>query len=125
MTRSREKADPPSMDTVGGYTLQAVGVCWDAIRVPRCAGIRALELLGPRNGAVIEDPHAPALYWFVPTGTADSWDTAVPVCSAWLSTSLSHPRGAFRDPARTGGLAPPTARSSPTSTPSVLLSGTP
>lgn len=73
-SRSREKADPPSMDTAGGYKLQAVGVCWDVIRVPRSAGIRVLELLGPRNGAVIEDPHEPALYWFVPTGTAATWD---------------------------------------------------
>ncbi|MGH4029365.1 hypothetical protein ACQB60_10570 [Actinomycetota bacterium Odt1-20B] len=62
------------MDTAGGYKLQAVGVCWDVVRVPRHIGVRALEVLGTRSGAVIEDPNEPALYWFVPTGAAAVWD---------------------------------------------------
>ncbi|WP_405804516.1 hypothetical protein OG729_04840 [Streptomyces sp. NBC_00210] len=65
---------PPTMQTAAGYELQAAGYRWDAVRVPRSVGLRALEILGTRSGAVIEDPHEPALYWFVQTGAAAAWD---------------------------------------------------
>ncbi len=63
---------PPSC--VGpDHTLSQVGVTWDAIRVPHAVGGPAVGILGPRCGAVIDDPQV-ALYWFVATGSADRWD---------------------------------------------------
>jgi hypothetical protein len=53
-------------------TLPA-GQWWDAVRVPLTAGIRILEHLGPRTGAVIEDGYGGILYWLVPPGAADTW----------------------------------------------------
>lgn len=74
MSPAREHhAQVTSMDTVGGHRLRAAGVEWDAVRVPRCLGVRVLDLLGSRSGAVAEDPYEPALYWFVPAGTAPVW----------------------------------------------------
>ncbi|WP_351232172.1 hypothetical protein [Streptomyces sp. NPDC002133] len=46
---------------------------WDAVRVPRSVGLTALSILGARSGAVLEDPGALALYWFVPAGAAADW----------------------------------------------------
>lgn len=60
--------------TAAGYELQAAGYRWDAIRAPRSIGTRALEFLGPRSGAVVEDPHEQALYWFISAGEAATWD---------------------------------------------------
>ncbi|MBL1102089.1 hypothetical protein [Streptomyces coffeae] len=65
---------PPALPTVGGCELQAAGVDWDAIRVPRRIGVRALAVLGPRSGAVIEDPCEPVFYWFVREGATTGWD---------------------------------------------------
>ncbi|MFJ8146060.1 hypothetical protein ACIQ6R_13405 [Streptomyces sp. NPDC096048] len=46
---------------------------WDVIRVPRQLGLAAMSILGARAGAVVEDPQPGALYFFVPVGTAASW----------------------------------------------------
>ncbi|GHI91760.1 hypothetical protein [Streptomyces olivaceus] len=46
----------------------------DVIRVPRQLGLAAMSILGTRAGAVVEDPAASALYFFVPAGTASAWD---------------------------------------------------
>ncbi|WP_246235200.1 hypothetical protein [Streptomyces boluensis] len=72
MSRPRENPQTLSMDTVCGHKIQAAGVAWDAVRVPHSAGLRVLTLLGSSSGAVVQDE--PALYWFVPTGSAASWD---------------------------------------------------
>ncbi|MEV0227509.1 hypothetical protein [Streptomyces sp. NPDC050704] len=50
------------------------GEWWDAVRVPLAAGLRTLEHLGPRTGAVLEDGYGSVLYWLVPPGTAAGWD---------------------------------------------------
>lgn len=71
---SHEVPSPPTLRTAAGYELQAAGYQWDAIRAPRSIGARALEFLGSRSGAVIEDPHEPALYWFIAVGKAAAWD---------------------------------------------------
>lgn len=60
------------LPTAGGCELQEAGVDWDAIRVPRVLGLTALDILGPRSGAVIDDGHA--LYWFLPLGAVDGWE---------------------------------------------------
>ncbi|MEW2568286.1 hypothetical protein [Streptomyces sp. NPDC047070] len=60
--------------TSAGCTLRDAGVDWDAVRVPRRIGMRAVMILGPRCGAVVEDPLTCVLYWFVTPGTA--WDVA-------------------------------------------------
>ena len=69
-----ETSRPFALPTIADCRLQAAGFDWDAVRVPRGIGIRALEILGSRSGAVIEDPGEPALYWFVRTGSAATWD---------------------------------------------------
>lgn len=58
-------ASPPPPDT---------GPEWDAIRVPRQLGLAALAILGTRVGAVVEDLQQGAVYYFIPVGTAASWD---------------------------------------------------
>ncbi|MFE9533267.1 hypothetical protein [Streptomyces sp. NPDC006691] len=63
---------PPGPPAVGGCALHDAGVDWDAIRVPRVLGLTALDILGPRSGAVIDDGHG--LYWFLPPGAGDDWD---------------------------------------------------
>ncbi|RLU81149.1 hypothetical protein CTZ27_33460 [Streptomyces griseocarneus] len=47
-----------------------------AVRVPQAVGRRALEILGPRNGAVIECPQERFLFWFIPLGKRTEWDFA-------------------------------------------------
>ncbi|MFI6764964.1 hypothetical protein [Streptomyces sp. NPDC050355] len=63
-----------ALQTIGGCELRAAGIDWDAVRVPRSIGIRALAILGTRSGAVIEDPYEPAVYWFVREGATTGWD---------------------------------------------------
>ncbi|WP_211231107.1 hypothetical protein [Streptomyces sulphureus] len=65
---------PPALQTIAECQLQAAGFDWDAIRVPRHIGLRALRILGPCNGAVIEDPREPALYWFLRPGETAGWE---------------------------------------------------
>lgn len=54
--------------------LHPAGRWWDAVRVPVRVGNPALERLGERTGAVIEDRYGALLYWFVPIGAANSWE---------------------------------------------------
>lgn len=67
---------PPSIRTIKACRVEAAGGTWDAVRVPRSAGLDALAILGHRSGAVLEDPSAPApaLYFFIPRRTAADWD---------------------------------------------------
>ncbi|MFJ9037492.1 hypothetical protein ACIRF8_12995 [Streptomyces sp. NPDC102406] len=66
--------DDYPLRTAGGCSIQHAGAAWDAVRVPHEFGLRALSILGPRTGAVVETTCF--VYWFVPAGTADSWDVA-------------------------------------------------
>lgn len=68
-----ETSRPSALPTIGGCQLQAAGIDWDAIRVPRNIGTHALVILGNRSGAVIEDPGEPAVYWFVRKGSTTGW----------------------------------------------------
>ncbi|NML55370.1 hypothetical protein HHL19_16500 [Streptomyces sp. R302] len=52
---------------------KTVGAEWDAIQVPRSVGLVALNILGARSGAVIEDETA--LYWLLPAGSTEGWST--------------------------------------------------
>lgn len=72
MSPSRENPQMHSTNTIGGHTIQGAGVTWDAVRVPSGAGPHVLTQLGSSSGAVIQDE--PALYWFVQTGSAATWD---------------------------------------------------
>ncbi|MDT0609025.1 hypothetical protein RM812_02030 [Streptomyces sp. DSM 40712] len=42
--------------------------------MPRQLGLAAMTMLGACAGAVVEAPVAGTLFFFVPTGTADTWD---------------------------------------------------
>ena len=64
----------PAAPSIAGYQVRAAGHEWDAVRAPVAVGRIALALLGEHNGAVIEDPREPALYWFVWQGTTTRWD---------------------------------------------------
>lgn len=56
------------------FALNDAGQDWDAIRVPQPLGVAAMSILGGRCGAVLEDPHANVVYYFVPAGTAAQWE---------------------------------------------------
>ncbi|MET7441888.1 hypothetical protein ACFYQQ_01320 [Streptomyces sp. NPDC005496] len=60
--------------TSAGCTLHSAGQEWDAVRVPRSIGLAAVQILGTRCGAVVEDSHSAALYYFVTPGSAAAWD---------------------------------------------------
>lgn len=69
LLNTREPLPPPA-----SCTLQPVSVTWDAIRVPRGLGLSAVAILGPRCGAVVDDPTADLLFWFVAPGSAAGWN---------------------------------------------------
>ncbi|WP_069866032.1 hypothetical protein [Streptomyces malaysiensis] len=50
-----------------------VGEWWDAISAPTPVADRALELLGGRSGAVIQDDTYGKTYWLIGIDTARSW----------------------------------------------------
>jgi hypothetical protein len=60
------------LPSAAGCTLQDAGQDWDAIRVPRSVALAALDILGTRAGAVVDD--GVGCYFFVPVGTAGWWD---------------------------------------------------
>jgi hypothetical protein len=62
-----------ALPTSAGCSLMSAGQDWDAIRVPVPLGLAAMSILGARCGAVLEDPLSPAVYFFVPCGTARQW----------------------------------------------------
>ncbi|MER5892416.1 hypothetical protein [Streptomyces sp. NPDC001876] len=64
----------PTIRTIRDCRVEAAGGKWDAVRVPRSAGLDALAILGHRAGAVLEDPLSAALYFFIPRGTSADWD---------------------------------------------------
>ncbi|WP_405524790.1 hypothetical protein OG426_17020 [Streptomyces canus] len=63
------------LPTAAGCSLHGAGQDWDVIRVPRQLGLAAMAILGPRCGAVLEHPHKPTVYYFVPVGTAAEWES--------------------------------------------------
>ncbi|MFE9476754.1 hypothetical protein [Streptomyces griseofuscus] len=83
------------LPSAAGATLHDAGHDWDAIRVPRSVGLAALAILGTRCNAAIEDPLTAAgcVYYFVPAGTADTWDVE-------NTTALGHGSALVIPPAR-------------------------
>lgn len=69
-----ERPRASALPTAADCRLEAAGFAWDAIRVPREIGTKALKILGNRSGAVIEDSSELVLYWFVTKGSAAGWD---------------------------------------------------
>lgn len=65
---------PPSFTSA--CTLFDAGGMWDAVRVPRRVGLAAMTILGPRCGGVVDDEMNSVVYYFVPVGTAASWEVA-------------------------------------------------
>ncbi|MFI2431872.1 hypothetical protein [Streptomyces sp. NPDC018693] len=61
------------LPTAAGCTLHTAGQDWDAVRVPRSVGLAAMEILGARCGAVVEDSLSSAVYFFTPVGTSAAW----------------------------------------------------
>ncbi|MFC9337381.1 hypothetical protein ACFT0G_02925 [Streptomyces sp. NPDC057020] len=66
-------ADPEPPAVPAACEAALVPEQWDAVRVPRSVGLIALDILGGRSGAVIED--SDALSWLVPAGAAEGWGT--------------------------------------------------
>lgn len=64
---------PPAVPTIADCVLEPAGHDWDAVRVPLTIGQRALDILGRRSGAVIDDPREQVLYWLIRTGSAAVW----------------------------------------------------
>lgn len=62
-----------AISTAAGCSLQPAGYTWDAIRAPLAVGDEALRILGHRSGAMLADPAARYMYWFVAPGTAAGW----------------------------------------------------
>ncbi|WP_419994511.1 hypothetical protein [Streptomyces boninensis] len=60
----------PATDGPSGTSIVAAGIEWDAVKVPRRLGLRALKLLEV-TGPVAVDPGAvePMLYFLVPPGS--------------------------------------------------------
>lgn len=65
-----------SLPTLADCAIVQAGYAWDAIRVPRSLGLKALKALDVRSGAVLEDPSERAVYWLVPPGASAGWDVA-------------------------------------------------
>ncbi|MEE4598673.1 hypothetical protein V2J94_43775 [Streptomyces sp. DSM 41524] len=61
--------EPPITEDVEALPI---GKWWDAVKAPSNIAERALETLGDKTGAVIQDEHG-TLYWLVAVGTATSW----------------------------------------------------
>ncbi|MEU4827732.1 hypothetical protein AB0H37_38210 [Actinomadura sp. NPDC023710] len=68
-------SDTAEMTIAAGMWLAPAGVRWDAVKVARHLAVRALELIA-KPGAVAVDPapSEPVLYFFVPPGSAATWD---------------------------------------------------
>lgn len=68
-------SDAVEMMSACGMRLAAAGVVWDVIKVPRYLAVRAIErIVEPGAVAVDPSPAEPALYFFVPAGSAADWD---------------------------------------------------
>ncbi|GAB2880680.1 hypothetical protein GCM10027074_56180 [Streptomyces deserti] len=67
--------DTTEMISAAGMRLASAGVQWDAVKVGRRLGLRAIERIA-EPGAVAVDPHAaePVPYFFVPAGSVAHWD---------------------------------------------------
>ncbi|WP_285574054.1 hypothetical protein [Streptomyces sp. RTGN2] len=57
-----------------GTRIVAAGKAWDAVRVGRFLGLKALERLGSAAGPVLVDPAARSMYFLVPAGSTHDWD---------------------------------------------------
>jgi hypothetical protein len=69
--------DAAVMMSAGGMRLAPAGVEWDAVKVGRHLGVRAISLIA-EPGAVAVDPARPdpVVYFFAPPGSAAHWDVA-------------------------------------------------
>ncbi|WP_240529320.1 hypothetical protein [Streptomyces antioxidans] len=72
MTTQTPPWAPPNTEDVEALP---VGIWWDAISAPTPVADRALDLLGDRSGAVIQDNTYGKTYWLIDTATATarSW----------------------------------------------------
>lgn len=64
----------PRTRMISSCHSEEAGCTGDAVRVPRSIGLDALAILGSRSGAVLDDPLAASLYWFIPQGASAEWD---------------------------------------------------
>ncbi|WP_055550785.1 hypothetical protein [Streptomyces sp. NBRC 110028] len=61
---------PPNTEDI---EVLPVGTWWDAVSAPTAVADRALKLLGPDTGAVIQDDTYGKTYWLIGVDTARSW----------------------------------------------------
>jgi hypothetical protein len=62
------------LSTALGRGIRPAGHDWDAIQVPRSVGLTALDILGARSGAVLDEPRDTVLLWFIAPGASAAWD---------------------------------------------------
>lgn len=91
-----------------GTLIVPAGIEWDAIRVPRFAGLQALK--GVKPGSVLVDPmpSEPVLYFFVVPGTAAAW-RAPQSTALGATTSVVLPPRSWQAPPGPYWLIPPAA----------------
>ncbi|WP_167504688.1 hypothetical protein [Streptomyces malaysiensis] len=73
MATSTTQAFPWAPPNTVDVEALPVGEWWDAISAPTSVADRALELLGDRSGAVIQDDTYGKTYWLIGVDTARSW----------------------------------------------------
>lgn len=67
--------DAVGMTSASGMRIAAAGVAWDVVKVRRYLAVRAIERIAdPGAVAVDPTPAEPALYFFVPAGSAVDWE---------------------------------------------------
>ncbi|WP_055550620.1 hypothetical protein [Streptomyces sp. NBRC 110028] len=70
MTTNALPWTPPNTEDIEALP---VGKWWDAVSAPTAIADRALELLGPDTGAVVQDDTYGKTYWLIGVDTARSW----------------------------------------------------
>ncbi|MEU8721526.1 hypothetical protein [Streptomyces antimycoticus] len=70
MTTRNLPWEPPNKQDIEALP---VGKWWDAVSAPIVVADRALELLGERSGAVIQDDAHGKAYWLIEVDSAKSW----------------------------------------------------
>lgn len=75
MKQTTESPKKPAGWAPSGHMalLDAVGVYWDAVRVPFHLGLPVVSALGDSCGSVISDPYGSRVYWLIPPRADIDW----------------------------------------------------
>lgn len=101
----------PREETVAGpfgTVVAPAGIEWDAIKVPRFAGLQALKGLKPGSVLVDPTPSEPVVYFFVAPGTAAAWHAPQSTALGAMTSVVLPPRS-WQAPPGPYWLIPPAA----------------